>query len=67
MTVERRAAKVPLMQRAPGAHGPGLFLESTASPPRQPTQSLLVQMYARMGFGDGALPFKLGSLCGRSG
>ena len=29
MTVETRAAKVPLMQRAPGAHGPGLFLETT--------------------------------------
>ena len=32
MTVETRAAKVPLMQRAPGAHGPGLFLESTTHP-----------------------------------
>ena len=32
MTVETRAAKVPLMQRAPGTHGPGLFLESTTHP-----------------------------------
>jgi hypothetical protein len=50
MTVETRAAKVPLMQRAPGAHGPGLFLESTTHPPCQPTQFLLVQVYACMGF-----------------
>lgn len=34
MTVEKRAAKVPLMQRAPGAYGPGLFLERTALPSR---------------------------------
>ena len=66
MTAKKRVAKVRWL-KGPGRRWPGFFVGDTDQRLRQPTQSLLVQMYARIGFGDGALPFKLGSLGGRRG
>ena len=49
MTVEKRAAKVPLAQRPRVPMARGSFVKGAAQRPRQPTQSLLVQVYALRG------------------
>ncbi len=46
MTVEKRAAKVPLAQRPRAPTARGSFVKSTAQRTRQPSKSLLVQVYA---------------------
>jgi hypothetical protein len=63
MTVEKRAAKVPLAQRPRAPMARGSFVQGACKGRRHPTQSLLVQMYALHEFGRGALPFKVFSLC----
>jgi hypothetical protein len=46
MTVEKREAKVPLAQRPRAPMARGSFAKSSAQRPQQPSQSLLVQVYA---------------------
>ena len=46
MTVEKREAKVPLAQRPRAPMAQGSFVEDTDQRTRQPTESLLVLMYA---------------------
>ena len=49
MTVEKREAKVPLAQRPRAPMARGSFVKGAAQRSPQPSQSLLVQVYARKG------------------